>query len=81
MVAKIGDKTIQRQIMGAQSYMSVCDFRVHFGLGQNEKIDELTIYWRGGKTQTIKDLPGGKFYYLRQDKEPAAFVPGEKQIN
>ncbi len=81
VVAKIGDKTIQRQIMGAQSYLSVSDFRVHIGLGQNEKIDELTIFWLGGKTQTIKDLPGGKFYYIRQDKEPRTFVPGEKQIN
>lgn len=81
IVAKISDKNIERQIMGSQSYLSISDFRVHFGLGQNAKIDELTIYWLGGEAQTIRDLQGGKFYFIRQGKEPASFVAGEKQIN
>lgn len=80
IVAKIGDKKIERQIMGSQSYLSISDFRVHFGLGAAEKIDELTIYWLGGEAQTIRDLQGGKFYYVRQGKEPLPFVAGEKQI-
>jgi hypothetical protein len=80
IVAKIGDKTIQRQIMGSQSYLSISDFRAHFGLGEAQKIDEMTIFWLGGETQTIKDLQGGKFYYIRQGKEPIPFVAGEKQI-
>jgi enediyne biosynthesis protein E4 len=81
VVARIGDKKIERQIMGAQSYLSVSDFRVHFGLGAAQKIDELTIYWLGGEPQTIRDLQGGKFYYIRQAREPQVFVAGEKQIN
>ncbi len=80
LVAKMGDKTIQRQIMGAQSYLSVSDLRVHFGLGQNEKIDDLTIYWAGSAPQTLKDIQAGKFYYIREGREPMPFVPGEKQI-
>jgi hypothetical protein len=79
-VARIGDKKIEGQVMGAQSYLSVSDFRIHFGLGPAEKIDEITIYWPGGAAQTIKDLSCGKFYYIRQGKEPVPFVPGEKQI-
>lgn len=80
IVAKIGDEMIQRQIMGAQSYLSVSDFRILLGLGKSEKIDELTIYWAGSNSQTIKDLQGGKFYYIRESKEPIQFIPGEKQI-
>ncbi len=80
LVAKIGDKTIQRQIMGAQSYLSVSDLRVHFGLGQHEKIDELTIYWAGSEPQTLKDIQAGKFYYIREGRELMPFIPGEKQI-
>jgi hypothetical protein len=80
IVAKIGDKTIQRQIMGAQSYLSVSDFHVLFGLGKAEKIDELTIFWAGSEPQKIKDLQSGKFYYIREGKEPMPFVPGEKQM-
>ncbi|HMS09012.1 MAG TPA: CRTAC1 family protein, partial [Pyrinomonadaceae bacterium] len=39
LVAKIGERTIERQVMGAQSYLSMSDLRVHFGLGPAEKID------------------------------------------
>ncbi len=80
VVAKIGDKKVDRQIMGAQSYLSVSDFRIHLGLAAAQKIDELTIYWLGGEPQTIKDLEAGKFYYVKQNKEPLPFVAGEKQI-
>lgn len=80
VVAKVGDKKIERQIMGSQSYLSVSDFRLHFGLGAAQAIDELTIYWSGGQTQTIKNLTNGKFYYVREGKDPVPFVPGEKQI-
>lgn len=80
VAAKVGDKKIERQIMGSQSYLSVSDFRLHFGLGAAEAIDELTIYWSGGQTQTIKNLTNGKFYYVREGKDPVPFMPGEKQI-
>ncbi len=78
--AKIGDKTIERQIMGAQSYLSVSDFRVLFGLGDAENIDELTIYWAGSESQVLNNLQSAKYYYLKQGKDPVPFVPGEKQI-
>jgi hypothetical protein len=80
VVAKIGNQTIQRQVMGSQSYLSISDFRIHLGLGAAQAIDELTIYWLGGQAQTIKNLSGGKFYYVREGREPMPFVPGEKQI-
>lgn len=80
IVAKIGNKTIQRQIMGAQSYLSVSDFRILFGLGKAEKIDELTIFWAGSEPQTLQNIQAGKFYYIREGKEPLEFIPGEKQI-
>ncbi len=80
IVAKVGERKIERQIMGAQSYLSVSDFRVHFGLSDAQKIDELTIYWLGGEPQTITNLESGKFYYIKQNSQPMAFIPGEKQI-
>ena len=80
VVAKFGDKKIERQIMGAQSYLSVSDFRVHLGLNDAQKIDELTIFWLGGEPQTITNLESGKFYYIKQNREPLPFVPGERQI-
>lgn len=80
LVAKIGDKTIERQVMGAQSYLSMSDLRVHFGLGPADKIDELTIHWPGSEKQIINGIQAGGFYYIREGNSPVAFVPGEKRI-
>ncbi len=80
VTAKIGGRTIERQVMGAQSYLSISDLRVHFGLGDAETIDELTIHWPGGEPQRMSAVANGKFYYVRQGAEPIEFVPGEKQI-
>ncbi len=76
LVAKIGERTIERQLMGAQSYLSVSDFRIHFGLGDAQKIDELTIFWPGGEKQVLKDIAANKFYYVKEGAEPKEFVPG-----
>ncbi|HUF03705.1 MAG TPA: CRTAC1 family protein [Aridibacter sp.] len=80
LVAKIGDRTIDRQIMGAQSYLSVSDFRVHFGLGDAGKIDELTIHWPGGEQQTLRDVAGNKFYFVREGEAPREFIPGQLRV-
>ena len=76
LVATVGGRTIQRQVMGSQSYLSMSDLRVHFGLGKAEQIDELTIYWPGGNKQGIASIDAGKFYFIREDELPMEFVPG-----
>ncbi len=77
--ARIGSRTIQRQIMGSSSYLSINDLRVLFGLGNVEAIDELIIYWPGGQPQSIKKLAAGHYYHLIEGQEPSTFVPGESQ--
>lgn len=81
LVAKIGGRTLARQIMGAQSYLSVSDFRVHFGLGDADLIDELTIYWPGSEPQILNSIEKNRFYYIREGREPLTYVPGEKRID
>jgi enediyne biosynthesis protein E4 len=77
LVAKIGGRTIERQVMGSQSYLSMSDLRVHFGLGPASQIDELTIHWPGGNKQGIAAIEAGKFYFIRENDLPVEFVPGQ----
>lgn len=79
--AVIGDRKIHRQVCGASSYLSICDFKLHLGLGDAKKIDQLTIRWTGGKTQVIKGLEADKFYHVVEGDEPKPFVPGARSIN
>jgi enediyne biosynthesis protein E4 len=80
LVAKMGGRMIERQVMGSQSYLSMSDLRLHFGLGGTAQIDELTIHWPDGNKQTIAAIEAGKFYYVRENEAPVEFVPGSKQL-
>jgi hypothetical protein len=80
LVARAGDRTIQRQVMGASSYLSINDQRVLLGLGAATTLDELTIYWPGSAPQTIKNLAAGRYYHIVEQQEPTPFVPGEQQL-
>lgn len=80
IVARVGGRMIHRQVMGAQSYLSMSDLRLHLGVGDAAAIDELTIFWAGGKQQSVSSLETGKFYFIREGEPPVAFIPGEKQI-
>jgi hypothetical protein len=41
--------------------MSSSDKRVHFGLGQETKIDSLEIRWPSGIRQTLKGITADQF--------------------
>ena len=42
-----------RQRMAGDNYLSTNDPRLHFGLGRNDRIDEITVRWPGGVTQRV----------------------------
>jgi len=38
------------------SYLSASDKRVHFGLGENEVVQQIQVRWSSGIVQTLKDV-------------------------
>ncbi len=56
LVARVGARTLVRQVNPYTGFLSSNDPTIHFGLGDAEKLDALTIHWPGGSVQTIKDL-------------------------
>ena len=76
--ATIGDLVLRRQIHGASSYMSICDFRVHLGIGDAEEIDELTIRWPGGEVQSLGAIRAGVFLRVVEGEAPEPYVPGAR---
>ena len=49
--------TQHNHVTTAVGYGSASDRRVHFGLGREAVVKELTVTWPSGKTQTLKDVP------------------------
>jgi tetratricopeptide (TPR) repeat protein len=53
------------QRVGGGSYQSAGDPRLHFGLGEHERVDSLEVVWPSGRRDVYRDLaPGG--YRLRE---------------
>jgi enediyne biosynthesis protein E4 len=50
----------------AVGYGCASDRRVHFGLGGDTMITELTIRWPSGKTQTLKKVPADQVLTVRE---------------
>lgn len=57
---RCGDRKSARTVRRQYSYMSSCDPRVHFGLGNAERIDLLTVRWPTGESVQWTDLPADR---------------------
>ena len=40
-----------------RGYLSTIENIAHFGLGKNQKVDEVKVIWQSGKSQILKDIP------------------------
>jgi len=56
------------------SYVSHNDSRLHFGLGDAQQADEITIRWPGGKTDVIRNVPADRYYRVVEGSGTAAPV-------
>jgi hypothetical protein len=70
--ATAGDLVQQDEVRSGGSYLSQSDLRIHFGLGNHEKVDKLEIFWPSGKVETLGNVSADHFYIL---KEGAGVIP------
>ncbi|MEB2783704.1 VCBS repeat-containing protein [Algoriphagus persicinus] len=50
------EKTFYQEFQPVKGYMSSVDPRLHFGLGENTKLDSVEILWPDGKTSILKNV-------------------------
>jgi len=66
-----GGKINQMQEMRlTASFIGTNDPRLHWGVGRNEKIDRLTIEWRGGEKQVFTGLEANHLYRVEEGGKP-----------
>lgn len=66
--ARSGGQTWIGQVSPASSYLSSCDPRVHFGLGDLARLDEISIRWPDGHTEILHDIAGDKILTVTEGK-------------
>lgn len=55
-------------VMSGGSYMSSNDQRLHFGLGQATKVDNVEIHWPDGKQETLTLPSVDRYFAIEEDK-------------
>ncbi len=63
-----GDRVQMQEVRSGGGYLSQNDLRLHFGLGQAERADQVTIIWPGGQQQIVKGLAANEIHTLRQSE-------------
>ncbi|MEO7414764.1 MAG: FG-GAP-like repeat-containing protein [Opitutaceae bacterium] len=59
-----------RQLVLARGYLSSSEPTLHFGLGNDERIKRVTIFWPSGHGQTFEDLPADRRFTLTEPSIP-----------
>jgi len=53
---KTNDKTQMQELTLTRGFQSSVAPELHFGLGENQKIEEVKVVWQDGKTQVLNDV-------------------------
>lgn len=69
VVVKAGDRVRAFQLMPSTGFLSNNDPWVHVGLGDRERVDEITVHWPGGGSQSLGPLAAGRHYVIEEDLE------------
>ena len=64
VTVKAGKLIEMGEVRAGGSYLSSNDPRLHFGLGQEGRIDEISVRWPGGKVETMRDVTVDYLYTL-----------------
>lgn len=64
VVVKVGNRTQEREITVGTSYMSTHDTRLHFGLGDAEIVDQVTVYWPDGSSSAQENVKARQFLVI-----------------
>jgi len=63
---RTGEAAQMADVRSGGSYLSQNDLRLHFGLGAEEKMDEVEIRWPNGNVEKLRDVPADFIYNVTE---------------
>tara|TARA_X000001036_G_scaffold64152_1_gene54783 strand:- start:6966 stop:10709 length:3744 start_codon:yes stop_codon:yes gene_type:complete len=63
-------KKMLRYFSSSRGFMSSSEPVIHFGLGEHDKADRVTIYWPSGNIQILENIPSGYNYTIAEKNTP-----------
>jgi enediyne biosynthesis protein E4 len=65
---KTAKRSFVQEVQAGGSYLSQNDLRLHFGLGDDEKIERVEVRWSGGESETFGGVTPGRVVTITQGK-------------
>ena len=85
VVLQHGTRKQTREVTTCSGYLSSQSPYLHFGVGLEDTVDRLVVYWPSGLVEELPDLPANAFYevvegegkatLIRRSGQPAASTP------
>lgn len=74
-----------RQLTSARGYLSSSEPALHFGLGDVDRIERVTITWPSGKVQVLEGLQADRHYHIVEPRGAVARpappgAPGQRNV-
>ena len=66
VVMRAGERSQAQAVLSQSSYYSHDDLRLHFGLGEQTKVDSLEIRWPSGQVDILKNLPANQVVIVKE---------------
>jgi len=63
-----GDTAQIREVRSGSSYLSQSDMRLHFGLGQHERIELVEIQWPSGLKERLENITANQILTIIEGK-------------
>ncbi len=72
-----GDTPVQltKSLASSDGFLSQSSRWVHFGIGDQSRIEKLVVRWPGGDSETFANLAPGKFYIVPKNGNVTTWVP------
>jgi hypothetical protein len=77
--ATAGELVQLGEVLSGGSYLSQHDLRLHFGLGQHERLDKAEVLWPDGSRETLINLAADRFYVVREGEGVISTRPPKSQ--
>jgi tetratricopeptide (TPR) repeat protein len=82
VLLKSGSKTILRGLRAGEGFLGQSGKWLHFGLGEFQSIDSVTVHWPGGQTEIFSNLKANGWFQLRQGTGSATpWTPPEREVH
>jgi len=69
---RTGDTWQRRDVTGGASYASQSEMPVTFGLGTQDRAEEIEILWPSGLKQSLRNVPANQILEITEGKRPGA---------